>query len=150
MSVEIEVLSPAPEDLRAQVERLVQRRLTEIMARRDLSTLAPFFESRQFTDELRRLQTAPDWHKFSVYYEKFGCISCHGREKPHHALGMCRTCRNRILERLIVIRERLNEKTKDAEQFIDALIDHEKLARKAAGKPVSAPRRSPRRSAARR
>lgn len=133
MSGAIEVIQRAPETIKAQVERLVQQRLAEIGARRDLSAFAPFFESKQFTDELRRLQTAQDWHKFSVYYEAWGCISCHVREKPHDAMGMCRNCHKRILSRMRYIRERLNEKTKDAEKFIDELIDQEKQARKALG-----------------
>jgi len=129
-----EVIQRQPETIGDQVERLLQRRLAEIMARRDLSMFAPFFESKDFSDQLRRLQTAQDWHKWSIHYLKFGCIHCHARphEKPHYAgLGFCRTCKKRIEQRLATILESLNEQAKNAEEFIDELIDQEKLARKA-------------------
>lgn len=145
MSAQIEVIQREHETLKAQVERLVQRRLTEITARRDLSSFHPFFESKHFTDELRRLQTGQEWHKWSVHYEKFGCIHCHARphEKPHYAgLGFCRTCKKRIQQRLEAIRESLNEKAKNAEQLIGAVIDQEKLARKALGLSERAERRT--------
>lgn len=139
MSAQIEVIQREPETLKAQVERLLQRRLTEIMSRRDLSAFAPFCESKEFVDKLRRLQTAQDWHKWGAYYAKFGCLHCHARphEKPHYGgSGMCRTCKKRIQGRLETIIESLNQQAKDAERFLDSLVDQEKLARQALGKSL--------------
>ncbi|MGH7935447.1 MAG: helix-turn-helix transcriptional regulator [Chthoniobacterales bacterium] len=146
MSGEIEVIQRQPETLNVKFERLFQQRLAEIMARRDLSTFAPFCESKETIDKLRRLQTAQDWHKWGAYYAKFGCLHCHARphEKPHYGgSGMCRTCKKRIQERLERILECLDRQTLDAEGFIDGLIDQEKLARKALRLPKPASKTQP-------
>ncbi len=123
----LEIVPPGQHTKAEQAEALLtllNERLAELMGRQDLRLFQPFFESRQVAYELRRLQTAPEWHKWRVYYEMWGCLVCGEREQPHDALGMCKGCHRRTAHRLRMIVQRLNEKCERAEQ----IIDQERLA----------------------
>ncbi len=128
--VRFEVLAPDPEraeQIQAYIDEMVARQVAEIMARRDLSAVQPFFESEEISDELRRIQTAPDLHKWSTYNARFGCLICETRERRHCAVGMCQRCLSRVAGRLHRIRKHLNEKSERAEN----LIEQERRAYKA-------------------
>jgi len=104
---------PSPQELgRALVRRdeiagLVQeearRQVAEIMAERDAIVFEPFFRSRQAAYELKRLQTVPEQEKFSIYFERYGCIACESHATPHAGNGFCQNCRAIRFRRLTQI-----------------------------------------------
>jgi hypothetical protein len=68
---------------KAEIERLVKEQVGEIMAERDALVFEPFFRSRQVAYELKRLQSVPEQEKFSISYERYGCIDCKTFDRPH-------------------------------------------------------------------
>ncbi|HTB91343.1 MAG TPA: hypothetical protein VK728_00845 [Candidatus Sulfotelmatobacter sp.] len=107
-ALKVDIL-PSPHDiqqapvLRAELERLVQLKVAEIMAERDALVFEPFFRSRQVAYELKRLQTVPEQEKFSVSYERYGCIDCKTHDVPHGGNGLCHNCRVKWFRRLTQI-----------------------------------------------
>ena len=88
---------------KAELERLVQQKVAEIMADRDAFVFEPFFRGRQVAYELQRLQTVSEREKFSVYFERYGCLICETRNTIHAGNGMCGKCHNRVFYRLTQI-----------------------------------------------
>jgi hypothetical protein len=101
----IEIL-PSPYEIRqtpmlsAELERVVQQKVAEIMADRDALAFEPWFRSRKVAYELRRLQSVPEQRKFSIAYERFGCMICETHATPHAGNGLCQKCRSRWFQRL--------------------------------------------------
>ena len=104
-------LLPSPAELvrvrtgadRVDLERLVDQRVAEIMGQRDALVFEPFFRSRQISYELRRLQTVSEQQKWSIYFERRGCLVCQTRERIHVGCGMCQNCYPRIFRELTQI-----------------------------------------------
>jgi hypothetical protein len=105
---EIEILPSAQELLRGSIRqeelrKLVQQQVAEIMAERDALAFEPFFRSRQVAYELKRLQSVPEQEKFSIGYERYGCIDCKTQDRPHAGNGLCNTCRVKWFHRFAQI-----------------------------------------------
>jgi hypothetical protein len=77
---------------KAELDRLVQLKVAEIMAERDAFVFEPFFRSRQVAYELKRLQSVPEQRKFSIAFERYGCMSCETRERIHAGNCLCANC----------------------------------------------------------
>jgi hypothetical protein len=88
---------------KAELTRLVQEKVAEIMAERDAIVFEPFFRSRQVAYELKRLQNIPEQQKFTVSFERYGCMICETRERIHGGNGMCTTCHSKWFARLTQI-----------------------------------------------
>lgn len=83
--------------------RIVQQKVAEIMAERDALVFEPFFRSRQVAYELKRLQTVPEQEKFTVAYERYGCMICERHSRPHAGNGLCAACRSKWFRRFAEI-----------------------------------------------
>ena len=88
---------------KAELDRLVKQKVAEVMAERDALVFEPFFRSRQVAYELKRLQCVSEQRKFSISFERYGCIDCKTRERIHGGNGMCNQCRSRWFVRLAQI-----------------------------------------------
>lgn len=88
---------------KAELTRLVQEKVAEIMAERDAFVFEPFFRSRQVAYELKRLQNIPEQQKFAVSFERYGCMICETRERIHGGNGMCTLCHGKWFSRLTQI-----------------------------------------------
>jgi hypothetical protein len=88
---------------KAELARLVQEKVAEIMAERDAIVFEPFFRSRQVAYELKRLQNIPEQQKFTVSFERYGCMICETRERIHGGNGMCTVCHGKWFARLTQI-----------------------------------------------
>jgi DNA invertase Pin-like site-specific DNA recombinase len=88
---------------KAELTRLVQEKVAEIMAERDAIVFEPFFRSRQVAYELKRLQNIPEQQKFTVSFERYGCMICETRERIHGGNGMCTLCHAKWFARLTQI-----------------------------------------------
>jgi hypothetical protein len=88
---------------KAEFERIVQQKVAEVMADRDALVFEPFFRSRQVAYELKRLQTVSEQEKFSVYFERYGCLICETRKTIHASNGMCGNCHKKAFYRLTQI-----------------------------------------------
>ncbi len=97
-----EVLRPVPAlNPEAWIERIVEKKMSEIAEKRPASAIfEPFFRSRAITTEIKRRQTIAEQRKWSLYYEKYGCLLCETTDRPHTALGMCCECYGRTKDRL--------------------------------------------------
>ena len=89
---------------RAKASRSVhlERVLTVVkqLSPKELHLLEPWFRSRQESLEIKRTQTVPAQRKWSVYYERWGCVCCKKKQLPHRALGFCQTCYLRVSHRI--------------------------------------------------
>jgi len=119
---EIEVL-PSPAEIvrarsgedKAELERMIDTRVAEAMAARDAFVFEPFFRSRQVAYELKRLQRVPEQQKFSVSFERYGCIICETRDRMHGGHGMCVTCNAKWFRRWAqIIAEGINYQSAQA------------------------------------
>ena len=108
--LEVELISSPATILRertgfdkAELERMVDKRVAEVMADRDAFVFEPFFRSRQVAYELKRLQRVPEQQKFAVSFERYGCMICETRERIHAGNGMCGLCHAKWFRRLTQI-----------------------------------------------
>jgi len=85
---------------KAALDRIVQQKVAEIMAERDAVVFEPFFRSRQIAYELKRLQTVPEQEKWSVRFERYGCLLCQTKKQIHVGCGMCQNCYQRTFTEL--------------------------------------------------
>src|ERR1700730_9590086 len=111
----IEVIpSPARIEIdKATLDKLVQQKVAEILTARDEFIFEPFFRSRQVAYEIRRLQTVPEYKKWSVYFQRHGCVCCsfedarrdrrESKRPSYGGCGMCARCWNCVSTRLRVI-----------------------------------------------
>jgi hypothetical protein len=88
---------------KAELTRLVQEKVAEIMAERDAMVFEPFFRSRQIAYELKRLQNISEQEKFPVSFERYGCIDCKTKERIHGGNGLCTLCHSKWFYRLTQI-----------------------------------------------
>jgi hypothetical protein len=99
-------LLPSPAEIarlpvqRAELDRLVQEKVAEILHARDEFMFEPFFRSRQIAYELKRLQTVTEQNKWQVYFQRFGCLRCGTRERIHVGAGCCDRCYPETYNRL--------------------------------------------------
>ena len=99
----------------AELNRLVQVKVAEIMAEREAIVFEPFFRSRKIAYELKRLQTVPEQRKWSVWFERYGCLICETRKRIHVGNGMCTQCYARTFNALTqIIAERMSGDTATA------------------------------------
>jgi hypothetical protein len=103
--IEAELMPSADMILRAGIDektlnRLVQTKVAEIMAERDVIVFEPFFRSRQIAYELKRLQSVPEQRKWTVFFDRYGCLLCETRKRIHTGNGMCDRCYPRIFNTL--------------------------------------------------
>lgn len=93
-SVAVEVLPPPARTLtdEAMLQKLIGQKVAEMLTNRDELLFEPFFRSRQLAYEIRRLQTVPERKKWSVYYERHGCLHCHESRRRYGGCGMCCNC----------------------------------------------------------
>ena len=94
---------PVPAKLEAVLNRLVQQQVAEILARREDFLFEPSFRSKRVKDEIRRHQTMFERRRWAVYFERWGCLTCHRKKVMHGGNGFCPTCRLRIVYRLKAI-----------------------------------------------
>ncbi len=98
-----------PQRPRSQAELLdllVQQKVAEALTARDEFVLEPWFRSRQVSYEIKRLQTVPERKKWSVFFERQGCLSCHKRDHPHASNDLCRPCHGQVFH---VLKEIVSE-----------------------------------------
>ncbi len=100
--VPVEVLPPAKRIAGDQqsLDELVRQKVAEVLAQRGDAILEPFFQARHVANELRRLQNVPEQRKWSVFYERHGCLRCQDTQRPHAGTGMCDRCRNWVVQAL--------------------------------------------------
>ena len=60
----------------------------------------PFFQPKTISAEIRKRQTVPQQRKWHAYFEKWSCLICARKDRPHVCLGMCAACYQRTSQRL--------------------------------------------------
>jgi hypothetical protein len=78
-------------------------RLTRVEA--ETSPLGSFFGDRERANLIRRSQTVSEQKRWSLYFDRWGCLACQRRNVPHASNGMCEECRARTYWRLKGVRE---------------------------------------------
>ncbi|HVA16445.1 MAG TPA: hypothetical protein VMV59_01900 [Candidatus Dormibacteraeota bacterium] len=97
-----QLLPPEPRTSESEaslLERLVHKKVAEIMGNREDLLLRPFFDTKRVSDEIRRIQTVPERLKWAVYFERWGCLAC-GAKNANARCGMCENCYQRTMARL--------------------------------------------------
>jgi hypothetical protein len=103
--VKVEAVEVLPPDVRlpaglpttpAEMDRLMEQKFAEMLARRDDTAFQPYLQSRRVYQELRKLQSVPERRVWAVVYERHSCTHCRSRERPHCACGLCTLCYPKI------------------------------------------------------
>jgi len=76
----------------AEFNQRVQQEVAKVMAQRDAFVFEPFFRNRQVAYALKRLQNVPEQRKFSIAFERYGCMVCETRERIHAGNCLCANC----------------------------------------------------------
>ena len=98
------LLPPEQESPQKMLERLVRQRVDEILADRKDLLFRPFFEgSKSVTDQIHRIQNMAEVRKWSVYFDRHGCLICGTKRTTHAGSGTCSRCHSRTAARLKVI-----------------------------------------------
>ena len=115
--------------------------IAETTGARPDEILEPFFQGRAVSTEMKRLQTVPEQRKWHYYFDKFGCLICQQKDRPHVSLGMCTYCSRRTAARVRSVLRPLEKAEPDsAAQFTPdrltelaraSVRDHTELARAA-------------------
>jgi hypothetical protein len=99
-----EVLPPtrhaAVPDMRAILDKLVEKKVVEIMSKDRDALFRPYFQSKRVADEIRKNQTVSERKKWGQYFKKWGCDVCGTKESSHVGLGRCSACYLRTERRL--------------------------------------------------
>src|SRR5205807_5726388 len=95
----IRVPRQAPVPDLATLDALIQKRVAEAQASQS-AILEPWFQSYAVAQELRRHQSMFHKRKFSLYFEKWGCLVCGTKERAQQSHGMCHKCWLRLVARL--------------------------------------------------
>ena len=109
---EIEILNPvqpAAPNLNAALERMVERKLVEMMGDSQDGIFEPFFQARAIMHAIKKLETIPQQRKWHYYFEEWGCLICGSQKQSHHSLGMCGSCHQRTAMRLQRILRRASD-----------------------------------------
>ena len=95
-----EIVRVQPQMDLATLDALIQRRVAEAQADQG-AILEPWFQtSKTLAAEIRRHESLFHKRKFTLYFEKWGCVICGTKRKSHESHGMCRGCRGRFVFRL--------------------------------------------------
>jgi hypothetical protein len=76
-----------------------QPRLRQRNRVHDVTALDPFFRPRQESNAIRRQQTVTQRNLWALYYERYGCLRCGGKDKPYESNGLCVGCHGTIVAR---------------------------------------------------
>jgi hypothetical protein len=72
-----------------------------------MSTIEPDFQPKPEERRVNRF----DQLNWKLYFERWGCRECKTDRRMHHALGYCKICYHRVLERLQGLRARMECET---------------------------------------
>jgi len=64
----VEVLSPAEPDIKGTLERMVERKIAEMMGDSQNGIFEPFFQAKAIIHAIRKLETIPQQRKWQYYY----------------------------------------------------------------------------------
>jgi hypothetical protein len=120
-----ELLAPQPIDGNAQFSAMVERKVAEILASHG-GVFEPFFQPQDVSAAIRKQQTVPQQRKWTYYFEEWGCLHCHSKERSHASCGLCYLCCRRVTSRLYAI---IRAHTKN--ETMPARVDAMRLAQTA-------------------
>jgi hypothetical protein len=122
-------------DMRAMLDRLVEEKVAQVMAKKSDALFQPYFQGRGVTTGIRKTQTVSEQRRWSRYFKKWGCDVCGTKKRGHYALGRCLNCYRRTEMRLNEIMAQLASEKGSIPVFLDRLGD---VAREAL-RPAAAP-----------
>lgn len=99
----VEIVGPNDrprKDPEQALREMVEREVAEILVTREAFVLEPFLRSRKVSNEIKRMQTVPEWQKWGRYFALWGCLICGARDSLHGGCGMCQHCYKRTANRL--------------------------------------------------
>jgi hypothetical protein len=123
----IEVLGPTQPDTKGALERMVERKIAEMMGDSQDGIFEPFFQTQAIATAIRKLETVPQQRKWHYYFEEWGCMICQSKNERHRTLGMCGACYGRINGRLVDILRRASDERSEQRPARDL----QEVARKA-------------------
>lgn len=109
------------EDVETMIARIVRERVDEIMVKVEAGQVEPDFLLKDEAAELRRRQDVFERRKWSLYFEKYGCRTCHRKNVSNFGTGHCQPCYQLIAQRLKQLRAEYEREHPDSE--IDRQID---------------------------
>jgi hypothetical protein len=116
----VEVNAAMQVDLKSMVSRMIEEGVKEALSSQG-AEFQPFFGSKEIAYEIKRKQSVHEQHKFTYFFEDWGCMICGTRKAPHCSLGMCGRCFNRTGLRIRDSLRKRNKPPKDPAQpsFMD-------------------------------
>jgi hypothetical protein len=87
-----ELIRVSPEMDLETLDALIQKRVAEAHANQG-AILEPWFQtSRALAAAIRRHESIFHKRKFALYFDRWGCLACGTKERPHHSNAMCHVC----------------------------------------------------------
>jgi hypothetical protein len=122
-------------DMRAMLDKLVEEKVAQVMAKKSDALFQPYFQGRGVTTGIRKTQTVSEQRRWSRYFKKWGCDVCGTKKRGHYALGRCLNCYRRTEMRLNEIMAQLASEKGSIPVFLDRLGDVAREALKPAPLP---------------
>ena len=91
-------------NLQAMLDRMVRERVDEILAMRAGGHVEPDFQPREVANDARIRNNVFEIRKWSLFFEKWGCRTCHRKNVAHASSGCCARCHNLVAQRLAAIK----------------------------------------------
>jgi len=118
----------------AVLDDLVKQKVAEVLAHREDFLFEPHFQERRVSFELRRLMTVPELKKWSRYYDRWGCLRCGTKRRPHASHGYCQPCKSCIWYRLKTILKELSRERSSSATEVQQLTSRITAATRLLGK----------------
>jgi hypothetical protein len=139
-TVRVEILSPSAESPTPKgaelLRKLVEKQVAMTLASRDDFVFQPFFQAQKVADEIKRCQNVGEQRKWSIFYERWGCLICGQRAACHVSCGMCQNCHARTDKRLRTIVKNYKPESEGPADY--GFIDDAEIARQAFAGPLKA------------
>ena len=109
---EIEILNPvqpAAPNLNAALERMVERKLAEMMGDSQNGIFEPFFQARAIMHAIKKIRNHPTTAQMALLLRGVGLSHLRKQEAETSSLGMCGSCHQRTAMRLQRILRRASD-----------------------------------------
>ncbi|HET6143869.1 MAG TPA: hypothetical protein VFE02_10190 [Candidatus Acidoferrales bacterium] len=112
----------AIDNLEAAIESMIKKRVDEALSRIGMVELDdPHFRPREVERKARQVENMFERKKWSLYFERWGCVLCGQKKAAHMHTGYCNTCAGRITQRLRLLKRDYEQAHPEAE--IDRQIE---------------------------
>jgi hypothetical protein len=82
------------------------------LSRDEQAAFCPWFLDRVIRVRINKLLPRYYYFRLRLYFDKYGCICCHRKDRAYGSNGLCRACNWTVCERLRLMDARLQRQFK--------------------------------------